>query len=114
MRRIAPPLPRQLNSADPSEIMAWSRQLVDYVHRLPRFEIKVVEASTEVEHTLKTNIKKPIGVLLVQAYKTKTVDDTLTLRALPDWRRTADGLKVRVDTSGVSHTFYYLIIGEGE
>ena len=107
-----PPLPRQLNTDDPAEIAAVLRQVVDYLHRSPKFEIKKMQSSTSVSHTIKTNIRRVLGLLRIQAYKTESVDDALTLRALPDYRPVAGGLKDRVNLAGVNHTFHYLVIGE--
>jgi len=114
MNKAMPPLPRQLNSDSPDEMRAVIRQIVDYLRALPRFEIKKVEMATEVSHTLKTNVRHPVILLRGQAYKTESVDESVVYTALPDWRPTADGLRDRVDTSGVKTTMVYLIIGEGE
>ena len=107
------PLPRQINSADPQELMEVIRQLVNFVHSLPRFEIKTVRSSQEVSHTFSTDIDNPKVVLVGQAYKTNNVDESLSVEGLPDWRPVEGGIKHRIDTSGVNHTFHYLIIGEG-
>lgn len=109
-----PPLPRQINSADPNDLRESIRQIVDYLHALPRFEIIATDTSTGVSHTMETDLQHPLGLLLMQAYETNDPDKTLTLRALPDWRPVAEGLEDRRNTGEVDHTLVFLAIGEGE
>lgn len=109
-----PPLPRQLNSNDAGELREVVRQIIDYLHALPRFEIKKMAASTSDYHTVKTDLKRPVIMLVGQAYKTEEPDTTVSVEGLPDWRRVDDGLKHRIDTSEENYMFHYLIIGEGE
>ena len=108
-----PPLPRQINpGASPSEVAASVRDIVSYLNAMPKFEVKTVQSSTGVSHTIKTGLRRVLGLLRIQAYKTQTVDETLSLPALGDWRQVGGGLKDRVNLGEVNHTLVYLVIGE--
>ena len=119
MKKHMPPLPRQLSSSDPREVISVVRQIVDYLHALPRFELKKVTGSTvdaDGYLTVSTKLKHPYAMLLGQIYETESPDDVVSHeeRALPDWRPVEGGLKHRIDTSEANVTLHYVIIGEGE
>jgi len=103
-------LPQQLVSTDPKQLFSFVRQVVDFLRQLPRFEIKTVETTTESEIELKTSLAVK-GVLLIQAYRKNSPDTTVTFPALVDWRLVSGGIKVRVDTAAILHSFTFLIIG---
>jgi len=105
-------IPRQLVSTDPRQLYASVRETVEFLKSLPRIEIKTVETATESSVILKTEIRNVKGVLLVQAYRSGAPDTTVTFPALVDWRNTSEGIKVRIDTNAILHTFTFLIIGE--
>ena len=107
-----PPLPRQIaTNDDPREVATVVGQLVDYLHRTPRFQLVTVESTTSTGFTLKTDMRVK-GMLLVQAFEVKRPSSVVAFEALPDWRPDDDGVKIRVDTGAKLTSFTYLLIGE--
>lgn len=104
------PLPRQLNNIDPRSVLAAVREIVAFLLSLPRYEIKTVETATATEIVLTTGLRVK-GVLLVQAYQVANPDTTVTFSALPDWRLVREGVKVRINTGSVLHSFTFLLVG---
>ena len=112
MSNFIPQLPKQVNVDDPRSVAEALRQVVAYLNVQPRWEIKQVEASTEDSVVVRTNLDRVLGVVLLQAYKSGFITDTLPSASMnPDWREVEGGVKIRVDLDQIQHVLRYMLIG---